>query len=107
MRPFRSESERADATLEALQGVSLAARPDLWESYESARVRVLEAARPVEQLKQRFPQHAAEVDAVLASHGRSAQGMLYLPLVGRTHAWTAFIDPTTAEPVAFMPLDSF
>lgn len=107
VRPFRSEAEQREATLVALQGISLSARPDLWESYEAARPRVREAAQPVGQLKQRFPERAAEIDAVLAVQGRPAQGWLYLPMVGRANAWTAFIDPATAEPVAYLRLDSF
>jgi hypothetical protein len=108
VRPFRSEDEKREATLVALQGISLSARPDLWQAYEAARPRVREAAHPVALLKQRFPERSAEIDAVLASHGaRPAPGWLYLPMVGRTHAWTAFLDPATAEPVAYLPLDSF
>jgi hypothetical protein len=32
---------------------------------------------------------------------------LYLPMVSRKLAWTAFLDPKTAQVVGFAPLDSF
>jgi hypothetical protein len=107
VRPFRDAAEGAEATLVALGGVSLSARADLWQPYEVARPRVLQAARPVSALRQRFAPRAAEIDAVLRAAGRSADNTVYLPMVGRKSFWTAFLDPVTAQPIAFMPLDSF
>ena len=48
LRPFRSEQEKTDATLAALQGIPLAARPDLWQSYEKGIPDVLKEAKPAE-----------------------------------------------------------
>lgn len=108
LRPFRSEREKMEMTMQALQGVHLAARPDLWELYQTARPRVLQAARPVTALKTRFPQQAAAIDAVLQRAGRSAAGASYLPLVARkAEAWTVLLDATTAEVLGTVPLDSF
>ena len=108
VRAFRSEQERLDTTLQALQGVPLSARPDLWEPYASARERVLQAAQPVAQLKSRFPQRTAAIDEALAKAGRQAAGTAYLPLVARKEqAWTVLLDGTTAEIVGYLPLDSF
>lgn len=108
MRPFRDENEKMEATLAALQGVHLGARPDFWQPYADARQRVLQAAQPVAQLKARFPRHAAEIDTVLQRAGRSAAGAAYLPLVARkAEAWTVLLDAQTAEVVGYLPLDSF
>ena len=107
VRPFRDLKEEGDATMVALQGIALGARPDLWQSYAAGRVQVLQAAKPVGQLKTRFASSAAEIDAVLQRAGRQAATTAYLPMAGRKAFWTAFIDPATAEVVAFMPLDSF
>jgi hypothetical protein len=107
VRPFRDRQEETDATLVALQGIALAARPDLWQPYAASRSQVLEAAKPVDQLKSRLTPRAAEIDAVLRQAGRQAGNTLYLPVAGRKAFWTAFIDPATADVVAFMPLDSF
>jgi hypothetical protein len=36
-----------------------------------------------------------------------ARHTLYLPVVSRRAAWTAFLDPKTARIIGFAPLDSF
>jgi hypothetical protein len=107
LRPFRSEQEKSEATIAALQGLMLSARPDLWQPYQDARQQVLQAARPVAQLKRRFPSRATQIDAVIARTDRTADSLVYLPMVGRQSFWTALLDPTTAEVLGFMPLDSF
>jgi hypothetical protein len=107
VRPFKDSTERSDFTLVAIQGVSLSAQPALWEPYDNARDRVKKAAKPLEALKARFPQRAAEIDAVLGAAGRAGKPAAWLPLAARKSFWTVFIDPATADPVAFLPLDSF
>lgn len=58
-------------------------------------------------LKSRFASQAAEIDRVLASAGRPPLSVVYLPMIGRKSFWTVFLDPVTAEVLAYMPLDSF
>lgn len=106
-RPFRSSDESFEITTAALGGLQIGARPDLWQPYDAAKSRVLQAVKPVTELKKRFAPRAAEIDAVLKAAGRSAETMAYLPVAGRNVFWTAFVDPDTANVVAFMPLDSF
>lgn len=107
VRPFRDRNEEGAATLAALQGVQLGARPDLWQPYSAARPRVLEAAKPVLELKQRFADHVTEIEAVAARAGRSGAPLVYLPVAGRKLFWTVLLDPVTAEVIGFLPLDSF
>lgn len=107
VRTFRDRNEEMDATLAALKGIALSARPDLWQSYEAGRSEILRAAKPAGQLKTRFAAQAAEIDAVLARAGRKPESVAYLPLVSRKSFWTVFVDLVTADVVGFMPLDSF
>lgn len=107
VRPFKDNKEEADATLAAVQGAQLGARPDLWEPYAQAIPRVLQAARPVTALKARFAQQAPEIDRILAAAGSASEKAVYLPMVGRKSFWTVFLDPVSGQVVAFMPLDSF
>lgn len=107
VRPFRNANESYDATMAALGGVYIGARPDLWEPYDAAKPRVLSAARPVGELKARLGPRAAGIDAALQSAGRSAESVAYLPVVGRKAFWTAFIDPVSADIISFLPLDPF
>jgi hypothetical protein len=107
VRPFRSPQEKYDVTMQALQGVQAAARPDLWQTYDEARPRIVAAAQPVEALERKLPAEAARIDAALKRVGRDAAHTSYLPMISRKLAWTAFIDPQTADIVGFAPLDSF
>jgi hypothetical protein len=108
LRAFGSEQEKLEYTLQALQGVQLSARPDLWEPYESGRQRILEAARPVAELKKRFPQRAAEIDAAVREAGADPARAAYLPLVARkAQAWTVLLDNASAEVIGYVPIDSF
>ena len=107
VRPFRSADEKFETTMAALQGLQLSARPDLWQPYPDARVRVLESAKPAVLLKKRFPDSAASIDRAIERTGRAPDALLYLPLVGRKVFWTVLIDASTAEVLGFLPLDSF
>ncbi|HUR87969.1 MAG TPA: TfpX/TfpZ family type IV pilin accessory protein [Ramlibacter sp.] len=107
VRQFRNSQEKFDVTMQAMRGVQAAARPDLWETYDAARPRVAAAAQRVDELKRKMPAEAAQIDAALQRIGRDAAHTAYLPVISRKIAWTAFIDPKTADIVGFAPLDSF
>ena len=107
LRPFRDANEQRDATLMALAGLPLSARPDLWQPYTVAKTAILQRAQPVSQLKARFASQAAAIDTVIASTRHQPESLAFLPMIGRKTFWTVFLDPVTAEVLAFMPLDSF
>lgn len=107
LRAFKDDKEKMDATMAALQGVSLASRTDLWRPYEEAAVDILQAAKPATQLLTRFAPRSAEIARVLKEAKRTPENVVYLPLVGRKSFWTVFLDPVTAQVLITMPLDSF
>lgn len=107
VRPFKDENEKMTATLAALQGAPLAARPDLWQSYPSARSDVLQAARPVTELRRRLTSHQPMVDAAASELKRSPEELVYVPMAARKAFWTVLLDPVTAQILGFLPLDSF
>lgn len=107
VRPFKNSNENMEATMAALQGISLSSRPDLWQSYAHAKLDVLKVAKPVTTLQGRFPNRANDIERILSKAGRTAQNTVFVPMVGRKSFWTVFLDPQTAEIVAYMPLDSF
>ncbi len=107
VRPFKNSTESMDATMAALQGLNLGARPDLWQTYDIGKPDVLKVAKPAALLKTRFASQSQNIDAVLAKANRTALNTAYVPLAGRKSFWTVFLDPQTAEIVAYMPLDSF
>jgi hypothetical protein len=107
VRTFRDSGEETRATLLALQGLHLSAQPDLWQDYEQARSRVLAAAKPVEELKRRFPGQVELIDAAIAEAGRSEDVLRYVPMTARKSFWTVLLDAGSAEIRGFLPLDSF
>lgn len=107
LRPFRDANEKGEATLMALQGLALSARPDLWQAYDQARPRVLAAAKPLAELKQRFPTQQGLIDAAVQASQQPANQLVYLPMVERKSFWTVLLDAETAEVRGFIELDSF
>lgn len=108
LRPLGNAKEQYDYTMAALAGAPLAGRPELWLPYEAGREGILAAAKPVSQLKSRFPQRGDEIDAALRKAGRDPARAAYLPLVARkAEAWTVLLDAGSAEVIGYLPLDSF
>ena len=106
VRKFKDGKEKFDATLAALQGLPLGARPDLWQDYEKAKPDILTTAKSLAELKTRFPERANEMDAALKTvPANIAIGSL--PLVSRSTFWTVLINTQTAEVLAFVPLDPY
>ena len=107
LRPFRDVNEESTATLMALSGVSLSARPDLWQDYLPARPRVLAAAKPLGELRKRLTQQGSVIDAGVAQTGKRVEDLVYLPMVARNSFWTVLLDAQSAEVRGFVALDSF
>lgn len=110
VREFSDSKEGFEATMAALQGAAIGARPDFWQTYDKAKPRILARARPLAELKARFPARVGDIDSALKSAsptGLSSASVAYLPLIGRKSFWTVLIDTNTAEVIAFVPLGSF
>ena len=106
VRGFKDSKESFDATMAALQGLDLGARPDFWQDYSAAKLQVSRAAKPVAELKTRFPARAAEIDEALKSIP-STTPVGYIPLVSRSTFWTVLVNTNTAEVLGFVPLDPY
>jgi hypothetical protein len=109
VRDFKSQQEGSDATLAALQGVPLGARPSLWQQYEEAKPQILKVARPLAELKTGFPDQVITIEAALRSgpDHRTSASVAYVPMIGRDQFWTVLLDRRTIEVIAFVPIDSF
>jgi len=110
VRDFASEKESFEATMAALKGLPLGARPELWQSYEKVRPQIFKAAKPLSELKARFPAQVSVIDAALKSASGSTalnRPIGYVPLIGRDKFWTVLIDLNSTKVIAFVPIDSF
>lgn len=110
VRDFRNSQEKMESILAAFGGVPLSARPFLWQSYEKAKPQILNVAKPLSDLKSRFPTQASSIDTALKSvsgGGNANRPIGYVPMVGRDKFWTVLLDLHTTEVIAFVPIDSF
>ncbi len=107
LRGVRSLEEKLASLESALQGVDAAQRPSRWQAYSLSRTELLARARPLEELRRRYPIEVGSIDAAASAAGLPAGG-LWLPVVGRRSAeWVALIDPRSAVIVGYLPLDGF
>lgn len=107
LRSVRTLEEKMASVESALQGVDAAQRPSRWQAYSLNHAEVLARARPLEELRQRYPTETDRIDSAALAAGLQASG-LWLPLVGRRSAeWVALIEPTSATIVGYLPLDGF
>lgn len=107
LRPFKDAAEQFDATMAALGGTPLSARSDLWQSYADSTAEILQAANPAANLRSRFTDQTSLIDRAIEETGKPIAQLRTLPLLGRDNAWTVLLDGTTAQPLGFLPLDSF
>ncbi len=107
MRPFKDDKERTEAMFEDVQGLPIAFRPDLWQPYAAGVEQVRTRAKPVAELRARLAARASEIDMAIAATKIPADGLVYLPVMGRDKFWTAFLDALTLDVVGFMPLDPY
>ena len=106
VRGFKDNKESFDATMAALQGLELGARPDFWQSYENAKTQIIAKARPVADLKARFPARAIDIDAAITA-GPANMPVGYIPLHSRDVFWTVLVNTNTAEVLGFVSLDPY
>lgn len=107
LRSVRSLEEKMSGLEAALQGVDAAQRPSRWQAYALSKPMILARARPLEDLRRRYPTEVGRIDEAAIAAGLQASG-LWLPVVGRRSAeWVALIDPASSAIVGYLPLDGF
>jgi hypothetical protein len=106
VRNFKDNKEKTDTTMLELAGAPLGSLPTMWQAYEKAKPTIIAAAKPVADLKARFPARANDIDAALKSSPTNTP-IGYIPLHSRSAFWTVLIDLNTAQPVGYLPLDPY
>lgn len=66
---------------------------------------VIQAAKPVAELRKRFAARVADIDAAVAQTGQAEQALMWLPVQAGVAFWTALIDARTGLPLAWLNLD--
>ena len=106
LRPL-NKSEVIDSALLAMNGVPQAAQPQLWQEYVLAKDEILQSAKSLDELKDRFPASTTVIEKAINETGLPAGQLSYLPLLSRKKTWTAILDNRTAMPVGFFAFDPF
>lgn len=108
VRGSRDGQESLQALSLALAGKDLSVRPDYWQTLSDAnRAVIRQRAKPLNTLMTRSPADRTVVDAWLAGNARTADQLLYLPLVSRGIYWSALLDAESLAIVGYLPLDGF
>jgi hypothetical protein len=107
LREFKDGKEQGDLTMDALGGLQLSARPQLWQDYSKSLQTVIKQAKPLSVLRSRFAAQSAQIDAAVLGTGKAEAALRFVPMAGRKDFWTVLVDVNTAQPVAFLPIDSF
>ncbi len=100
-------NEKMEATMIALNGIHLGVQAQYWQPYEASRAQVLKVGKAMPELRKRFAKEAPLIDAAVRSAGRTEAQLLWVPMVARKEFWTVLVDVQTAQPLAFLPIDSF
>lgn len=100
-----------DEVFEAVQlgmaGVDLGMRPDFWLPESAIADEIRRAAKPLDELRRRYPERVAELDRAVQATGRMAEQLRYLPMLARRTDFVALIDAGSAEVVGHAPFDGF
>ena len=105
-RPARPD-EKLEAIDLALQGLDLGKRPAFWLPASATAAAMAKGATPVTELFKRYPARAAELQQAVATTGRSADQLGYLPLLARRTDWVALVDVRSGEVAGYAPFDGF
>jgi hypothetical protein len=98
--------ERRDVLFMALEkGIDVSQRPGFWRPYAEGRGRVLERARPVQLLLERYAERAGEFRAALAEAGLPEAEARFLPVMARGD-WVAVLDKN-GDLATFLAADGF
>lgn len=108
LRASKDSAERMASFELALAGKDLALRPEYWQELSEAnKAEIRQRARPVQALMSRSSSDRSVLNDWLTTHGRTDEGLLYLPLAARAAFWTALLDKQTLDIVGYVPIDSF
>lgn len=100
-------NEKMEATMAALAGVHLGLQAQYWQDYALSRAEVLKTGKPLAELRSRFSAQTELINQAVRSAGRAEAQLLWVPMVSRKEFWTVLVDAQSAQPLAFLPIDSF
>lgn len=92
----------------ALKGYHSGFRPERWVDFDSQRGRVVKEAKPLAELRRRYPKRSDLIDKAIERSALSEAELGFVPLAseGRTD-WSVVVSLTDGTPKYFLPLDAW
>ena len=89
--------EQYEVMMSSIAGVDVHLMPRYYVPYDDVRALAKEKGEPLQKLRERNPQHVAEVDALIASLRRREDELRFLPMRAGKADFTVVIDAKTGE----------
>jgi hypothetical protein len=99
------EHEREGIAERAMFGAGVELYPKYYVPYAYVAQDVAARAQPIERLRSRNPEGAADIDAWVAAAGRPATALRYVPLVARYGDMTVVVDGATGDVLGVLAVD--
>jgi len=89
--------EQFNLTMSAMAGADVEYYPQYYVPYEEVRKRVRGAGLPIETLRKRNPKRGADIDAAVASTGRSEAQVRFVPMRAGKSDLSVLVDKDTGD----------
>lgn len=104
-RAAREGAERNEAIFLGVSGIDLSQRPTFWQPYAQSRAQVIERARPVRLLIDKYPSAENHILRLLTALNVEPSDARFLPLMARGD-WVVLLS-RAGDIVGVLPLDGF
>jgi hypothetical protein len=99
--------EREKVMFSAFEGKDYSVLPLYYVAYEQELPQIKKRALPVSDLEKRHPEATPLVASAVAQRQIPAEKLVWLPVKHRKGFWTVLLDPDTARPMYWLPLDPY
>jgi hypothetical protein len=99
--------EREKVTFSAFSGKDYSSLPQYYVPYEQNVPEIKKRAQPVSVLEKRHPESAPLLEGAVAKLQIPAEKLVWVPVKHRKGFWTVLLDPDTARPVHWLPVDPY
>lgn len=108
LRSARDSAEFLESIDLSLAGREPSLRPDWWQEYGKSLPKILDRAKPVSVLEERYLTKSDEIRKAVNSAKMKKSEMSWLPLTSsRKHDWVVLLDKKNGMPKGFIELDGF
>ena len=80
-------------------------RPEFWKPFDTNKEAVLARARPLAELEGLSTATTEDLARRAESQGHEPSSLVFVPVIGTRGAMTMILDPSTALPIAAVPID--